>query len=58
MVMRRVRSNRKGIVYGFEMIYIFVDFKGFVISLEIWWAHKFISVGNAINIVWATDRFI
>ena len=35
MVMRRVRSNRKGIVYSFESVYIFVDFKGFVISLEI-----------------------
>ena len=57
MVMRRVRSNRKGIVYGFETIYIFVDFKGFVISLEIWWAHNFISVETTINIVWATHYF-
>lgn len=40
MVMSKMWPNRKAGVYGPKSVYIFVNFKGIVISLEIWWSHK------------------
>ena len=58
MVMSKMWPNHKAVVYGLESVYIFVNFKGFVIFLWNMMGHKFSSVVDAINIMWATQCFI